>query len=214
MISLKQTRNEAPTTALTADLFRTACNIVSCVNSTVSDPTECKDEQLSASFAQFRTVLPADFVWPHREGIHQALIYASQTFMANVKVDVVQHFEERIRRWLMIRLKKVITQKDVTEKHLWMTACRMVDTIVWKEKREGAVALAAGRSWPEPPKYKKPTSVASLLGQELTSKIPSLNVRTQDEIWQLFEGTLLKKVGGALPLCPTNYDRVVGKNDK
>ena len=104
-------------------------------------------------------------------------------------------------------------QEDITERHLCMITSRIVVSIVWRVKREDAVALAAGRAWPKPPRYQKPTSLASLLGSELTDKLPSLNPQTQDKIWQLFEDTLLKKIGGALPLCPTNYGRAA-EDDK
>lgn len=204
--------NEVPTTALTSALFRTACNIISCQKSTDSHPTKSKDQNLAASFSQFQEVLPSGFVWPHREGLRQALIYSSDMFMVNVKVDVVKHFEERIRHWLVVRMKTVITQDDITERHLCTIANRIVVNIVWKEKKEGAIALAAGRAWPKPPQYTKPTSLTSLLG-EVIEKLPALHSQTQEKIWQLFEDTLLKKIGGALPLCPTNYGRAA-ENDK
>ena len=75
------------------------------------------------------------------------------------------------------------------------------------------MALAAGRGWPTSPQYQKPTSLASLLGNELLSQLPTLNAQTQDEIWQLFDRTLLKKIDSTLPLCPTNYGGTV-KNGK
>jgi len=63
-------------------------------------------------------------------------------------------------------MKKTIMQEDLTERHLRTIAWRIVDTIVWEEKKAGAVALAAGRDWPAPPQYQIPTSLASL-GNEL-----------------------------------------------
>ena len=118
--------------------------------------------------------------------------------MVNIKVDLAEHFEKRIRQWLVVRMKKILAQENMTESHLWTIAGRIVDSITWKEKREGAAALAAGRSWPAPPVYEKPTPLTSLLGTGVIGKLPTLNPQTQTQIWSLFEGTLLRRIGGAL----------------
>jgi hypothetical protein len=124
-------------------------------------------------------------------------------FMVNTRVDVVGHFEERMRRWLVVRMTGVINQPDVGERDFMAIARRMVAALVWNERKEGAQALAAGRPWPRPPRFQMPTSLLNVVGDEL---ILRLDHHSRREVWTLFQWTV-GNVGGSLPLCPTNYGR-------
>jgi hypothetical protein len=131
-------------------------------------------------------------------------------FMVNTRVDVVRHLEERMRRWLVVRMGQVVTQPNLTETHLWMVARRIVASLVWEEKKEGARALAAGRPWPRPPPYNEPETIddmMDMLGTHVLARIPLLTQHSRNEIWRLFKHTLIPNIGGALPFCPTNYGR-------
>jgi hypothetical protein len=204
VIRMKAERNLIPT--LDQTLFRTACNIISRPNDVAVHPTPCLDDNLRGSLVRFQTCLPAIFVFPHRAGLSQALVYASQMWVANTGVDVVEHLEDRMRRWMVVWLGRRVAQHGVTEARLWRIARRLVSRLVWNERQAAAVARAAGNPSPAVPAFQPPASIHELLTEELLYEQPPLNFATREAVWSVFEETL-QSIGGPLPLCPTNYGR-------
>jgi hypothetical protein len=186
--------------------FYTCCNVVSRENSQAEEPTPCKDERLQQSLELLKTALPNDFSWPHREGLARALYYGGRKWLTNTKVDVTMHLAKRIRRWIVVRLGAVIDQRGIKEKHLWTIANHIVSTLTWHEKKAAAQARAANQPLPSMPSYVRPANIAALLGTSVKG-LPPLEQGTKDHIWRLFNETLLAKIGGALPLCPSNFGR-------
>jgi hypothetical protein len=127
-------------------------------------------------------------------------------WVANTGVDIKQHLEERMRRWMVVMLGRRVTQNGVTEARLWKIARRMVDLLVWKERQAVAAALAAGNPPPPVPAFIPPTTIQELLTEELLYEQPPLNFATREVIGALFQETL-QSIGGPLPLCPTNFGR-------
>jgi hypothetical protein len=132
--------------------------------------------------------------------------------MVNTRVDVVGHLEERMRRWLVVRMGQVI-QPNLTETHLWLIARRIVASLVWEEKKAGARALASGEPWPRPQVYRPPATLQELLTPRVLERLPQLSGQTRAMVWDLFCNTLLPNIGGRLPLCPTNYGRGAESNE-
>jgi hypothetical protein len=213
-------------------LFRTCCNVVSRESPDRRQCTASLDAELNESFRMLMTSVPEGFAWPHRQGIGQALKYAAIEWLVSVQVDLTSRFCDRLRRWIAVRLSRLIMQNDMTEAHLWTIAARIVEKLSWNEKRavaeaiaaEEALAAAEGRirrpvhvEMPNNP-YEEMRqraergepiprtrrSLPDLLGP-LPDNFPQLSAHTKDSIWTLFTRTLLRKLNGPLPLCPRNF---------
>jgi hypothetical protein len=181
--------------------------VVSREDSQTEELTPGTDEALQQSLDLLKSTLPEDYPWPHREGLVQALKRESTTWLTNVKVDVTSHLAERMVRWIVVRLEVVIDQPGIAEGHLWTIARHIVSTLTWHEEKEVARALADGKPVPSPPSYVKPDGIDELLDAAVLEKLPALDQETKDHIWRLFEGTLLAQIGGALPLCSSNFGK-------
>lgn len=192
---------------LTAQQFHTCCNVVSRPTEQDEEPTRCEDKALRKSLELLKEKLPKDFKWPHREGLVQALNRESTTWLTNAKVDVTSHLASRMTRWIVVKLNDVIDQREITETHKWTIAHRIVSTLTWDEEKEVAQALADGKRPPPPPPYVRPNGIDELLGAAVLAKLPALGQETKDHIWKLFEAELLEQIGGALPLCPSNFGK-------
>jgi hypothetical protein len=201
---MKAELNRIPT--LDQNLFRTACNVVSRPNDVAVHPTPCPDDNLRGTLARFMTCLPEAYVFPHRAGLSQALVYASQMWVANTGVDVVEHFEERLRRWMVVWMGRMVAQHGVTEERLWRIARRMVSRLVWNERQAAAVARAAGNPPPPIPAFHLPDSIYELLTEDILYQVPPLNFATREAVLAVF-AYAVQHIGGPLPLCPTNYGR-------
>jgi hypothetical protein len=94
VIRMNAEHNLVPT--LEANLFTTACNAIFRLDDQ-ANPTIFPDVNLHETFVQFITCLPEAYVFPHRTGLTQALVRA-RMWVAIFRVDVGEHFEERLRR--------------------------------------------------------------------------------------------------------------------
>ncbi|KAK9388089.1 hypothetical protein V1515DRAFT_579533 [Lipomyces mesembrius] len=148
--------------------------------------------------------LPGDYVWPHREGLTQALAWASINWVANVQVDVCYHLSQRLERWIVLRLAPDLGQQ-IPQKGLWRIACRIVETLAWKESRfcQGKVVGPAGST---PPNYVAPATLDDLLGENVVNSLqPPLNEVSRKILWRLFTEEILKSIGTALPMCTSKF---------
>ena len=199
---------------ITAHLFYTCCNMVSRETSQDQEPSPGTDKALQESLERLKSTLPKDFEWDHREGLAQVLDRGGTAWLTNVMVDVTNHLTARMIKWIVVRLSGVIGQRGIAEKHLWMIARRIVDTLTWDEDGATIQALNAGEAIPSPPTYVKPDDIDGLLGAAVLKNLPALDQETKGHIWELFEGTLLVHIGGALPLCPSNFGKGKPAYDK
>ena len=195
--------------SLTVSLFYTCCNVVSRPDARAEEPSWCEDEKLRESLERMKSTLPEDFEWPDRGGLVQALTRGATAWLTNVKVDITSHLADRMAQWIVIWLAGVIGQRGITEKHMWTIADRIVGSLTWDEKKAEKHARSAGESVPAPPDYVKPDDIDGLLGAAVLNKLPALDQETKDHIWELFDETLLPHIGGALPLCPSNFGKAV-----
>ncbi|KAK9367366.1 hypothetical protein V1509DRAFT_185100 [Lipomyces kononenkoae] len=198
VIRLRQEQNQV--LPLSDREFQTCCNVVSSSRED-QNLTPCRDDPLRITLDLLRSQLPADYVSPHREGPTQALIWASISWIANVRVDVCYHLSQRLERWIVLRLAANLAQR-VPEKGLWRIASRIADALLWNEKAAFARARSLGLPDPTFPDYVAPSSLDDLLGATL------INHRKSHEIlWRLFTDEILASIGSALPLCPTNFEK-------
>ncbi|KAK9337839.1 hypothetical protein V1521DRAFT_416985 [Lipomyces starkeyi] len=131
VIRLRQEQNQV--LPLSDREFQTCCNVISRSRGEDQDPTPCRDGPLRITLDLLLSQLPAAYVLPHREGLTQALSWASISWIANAQVDVCYHLSQRLERWIVLRLAADLAQQ-IPEKGLWRIASRIVETLVWKEK--------------------------------------------------------------------------------
>jgi hypothetical protein len=194
---------------VTADDFRTGCHVVSRISQTARNTSPGGAIEYAATFDRFiRPTMPADFIWPHRAGLHQAIVMESNTMFENMLVDVKGNYLTRMQQWLHLQLSRLITQAGVTEGYIKKISTRVVEQISWKEKRAGAIALAQGQPWPEPPPNRWERLRRSIVnGQQpqyngvlldrLLGELPAglvLNQVSRRTIWTLFTMQLLRNV--------------------
>ncbi|KAJ8099195.1 hypothetical protein POJ06DRAFT_130609 [Lipomyces tetrasporus] len=185
--------------------FQTCCNVVSRSRGEDQGPTPCRDGPLRITLDLLRSQLPADYVLPHREGLTQALTWASINWIANVQVDVCYHLSQRLERWIVLRLAADLAQQ-IPEKCLWSIASRMVETLVWKEKAAFGRARSLGLPDPIPPNYVAPATLDDLLGENVVHSLqPPLNEVSREILWRLFTEEILGSIRSALPLCPSRF---------
>jgi hypothetical protein len=194
---------------LTADDFRTCCHVVSRKSPTAHNTSPGGAIEYAATFDRIiRPTMPVDFVWPHRGGLHQAIVMESNVMFENMVVEMKRHFLVRMQRWLHLQLCRLITQAGVTEAQMKLISTRIVDQVSWNERRAGAIALAQGQPWPEPPPNRWERLRRSIVnGQQpqyngvlldrLLGELPAglvLNQVSRRTIWTLFTMQLLRNV--------------------
>ncbi|KAK9369805.1 hypothetical protein V1509DRAFT_645536 [Lipomyces kononenkoae] len=202
VIRLRQEHNQV--LSLSNREFMTCCNVVSRVRED-QDLTPCRDGPLRITLDLLRSQLPADYVWPHRQGLAQALAWASINWIAIVQVDVCYHLSQRLERWIVLRLAADLAQQ-IPEKGLWRIASRIADSLGWNEKAAFARARSLGLPDPTRPNYTAPATLDELLGENLINSLgEALGVQSRGIIWTFFNQEILAGIGMALPLCPSRF---------
>ncbi|KAK9349298.1 hypothetical protein V1522DRAFT_418204 [Lipomyces starkeyi] len=203
VIRLRQEQNQV--LPLSDREFQTCCNVISRSRGEDQDPTPCRDGPLRITLDLLRSQLPADYVLPYREGLTQALTWASISWIANVQVDVCYHLSQRLERWIVLRLAADLAQQ-IPGKGLRRIASRIVETLVWKEKAAFGRARSLGLSDPIPPDYVKPETLDDLLGENLINSLQQpLNEESRVILRRLFTDEILASIRSALPLCPSKF---------
>ncbi|KAK9366888.1 hypothetical protein V1509DRAFT_209586 [Lipomyces kononenkoae] len=186
--------------------FHTCCNVVSRSRTEDQDPTPCRDDSLRTTLDLLNTQLPADYAWPHREGLSQALAWASLDWIANIKGVVCYHLSQRLERWIVLRLGADLVQQ-ITEKGLWRIASRIAGSLAWNEKAAFASARSLGQPDPTRPNYAAPATLDDLLGENLVNSLgEALSEQSRGILWTFFNQEILATIGSALPLCPSSRE--------
>jgi hypothetical protein len=109
--------------------------------------------------------------------------------MGNLQNHVKVHLVDRIKRWLVVRLRSVLPQKDIADKDLWALAARMVSRMEYNEAKAAAIALENGEQPPPIPAWVAPASGEDLLVKAWLVKHfndPPLTNDSLDAIWELW----------------------------